>query len=107
MKYTEDQLWAMSTHVHCLTCGSETELDYLDLKFENEDDLDQAYDAVECCNDPALEAQIVSSKPLFDSDEANADAHIAANPRLGLYQDVYQYHPGEDLLNQLSEADDD
>lgn len=105
--YTEDDLYAMSTQVYCLSCGTETDLIELDLTLDTEDDMDEAYERVACCQDPALEARIISENPLFDSEEANADALIAANPRLGRYHDVYQYHPGEDLLIQVNQESED
>lgn len=97
----EQELWSQATHVHCLNCGEHTELDYIDVTLDSEDDLDEAYDAVECCDNPALEAEIHSDKPLFANDEANDDARIRSNPVLGIYADKYQYHVGEDLMEQL------
>lgn len=99
---TEESLWKQVTHLHCHNCNTRTEVDFLGFDLESQDDLDDAYDEVECCDDPILEAEIHSDEPLFDNDEVNDDFVIKANPRLGIESNRYEYTVDEDLLNRLN-----
>lgn len=111
---TLDELYAKATHIRCAMCSTSTRNDEGRITFlvESEADLDDAYDDMDCCDDPVLEAEIVSERPMFpphDPDsEANQDAYVAANPRLGLYSDSWHYLIGDDLLDVINgRANDD
>lgn len=92
---SEEEVWAKVNHVHCFMCDQMTAIDFT---MHDEGDLDDAYDTIECCDDPSFEAVILSDEPLFDNEEANDDARIQENRALGIMHDQYQYHVGEDLL---------
>jgi hypothetical protein len=92
---SEEEVWAKVTHVQCFMCGTLSKIDWT---MHDEDDLDDAYDVFQCCDDPSFEAIILSDKPLFENEEANDDAKIQENPVLGIYADQWKYHVAEDLI---------
>lgn len=106
-----DDLFAMATHLQCAMCQHQFPNDGqhdVGFKVESEEDLEDVYDEVSCCDDPLYDAHITSDKPLFPPEDpesdVNLDAYVANNPRLGIYGDQWHYRVGEDLLEQIGEG---
>jgi hypothetical protein len=102
----EADLYGMITHVMCLTCGARHEVKSHGIDFKNEDDVqdESTYELFDCCADPTFIGIIFSSSPVFQDEDVNDDALIAANPGLGIRQDVWKYEVTDDLIDQLEVA---
>src|SRR4029079_494894 len=61
MSTTATDIWEKATHVHCMVCDYHMELP---VHLDSEGDIDDLYDELECCDDPAFEVVIVSDIPL-------------------------------------------
>jgi hypothetical protein len=102
---TEHEVWQKATHARCFMCNQKIELEGV-MTVDDEGDIDELYDLIECCDDPSYELLIISDKPIFQSEEANDDAKISENPALGIYADEYHYTIGEDLMLAVTKDDE-
>jgi hypothetical protein len=107
--FTKEQLAEKVTNVWCLTCNTLQEVTattttpIIDtLIHDDDDELYEEYGG--CCTDPALMLLIIAEQPLFLQEDIDADAFVASNPSLGLYQDTWRYTVNDDLLTMLAEA---
>lgn len=108
----ETDIYPRATHLHCLTCDTESSFEALfTVPPKDESEVDSYYDVVTCCGDPYIEAVIISDKPLFPEDnpdsEVNSDHMIDVNPRLGIDEPVWKYLLNDEFFDKLRGQQDD
>lgn len=99
----EAELFSKTTHISCVMCKTVMPVKQVGFTPASKDEVEDAYELTSCCDDPVLEALIISDVPLF----ADGDKAAPINDDYWNYgTDRYEYTLNDDFINEVEMEED-